>query len=397
MKRNIYLMYAIALLQGMIFYGPVATLYRQVHGVSIFQITMIESISLILCILLELPWGIVADKIGYKKTLVFCCWIYLFSKIVFWLADGFIWFLTERIMLSFVLAGFSGVDTSILYLSDQKNSQKVFGIYASMQMAGLLFASCVFSVFIKSNYQLAGFFTVVSYGIAAVLSLYLTEVRKKPAEQIGIKNFKVTLKATLGNRNLLFFLLAVAFLSETHQTITVFLNQLQYEQCGLDNTVIGYIYVIATILGMAGRYSSSVTEKIGKKYTLILFSALAAVSCATLVVTRYALLSVSSILLLRISDTLFEPFQMQIQNRQIHTNDRATALSIHAIITDSIAIITNLIFGFLAERKLGLAFSFGTGICILSLLLFQIWYRKENKLTNAVTLREIASCNKKGN
>ena len=55
----------------MIFYGPVATLYRQVHGVSIFQITLIESISLILCILLELPWGIVADKIGYRKPLFF--------------------------------------------------------------------------------------------------------------------------------------------------------------------------------------------------------------------------------------------------------------------------------------------------------------------------------------
>ena len=54
MKRNIYLMYAIAFLQGMVFYGPVATLYRQAQGVSVFQITLIESISLILCILLEI-------------------------------------------------------------------------------------------------------------------------------------------------------------------------------------------------------------------------------------------------------------------------------------------------------------------------------------------------------
>lgn len=32
-KRNIRLMYAIALLQGMVFYGPIATLYRQTAGV----------------------------------------------------------------------------------------------------------------------------------------------------------------------------------------------------------------------------------------------------------------------------------------------------------------------------------------------------------------------------
>ena len=56
-RKNIYLMYAIVLLQGMVFYGPIATLYRQASGVSIFQITLIESISYILCILFELPWG----------------------------------------------------------------------------------------------------------------------------------------------------------------------------------------------------------------------------------------------------------------------------------------------------------------------------------------------------
>ena len=117
MKRNIYLMYAIAFLQGMVFYGPVATLYRQACGVSVFQITVIESISLFLCILLEVAWGVAADRIGYKKTMVFCCVLYFLSKIVFWRASGFGGFLAERVMLSVVIAGLSGVDTSILYLS----------------------------------------------------------------------------------------------------------------------------------------------------------------------------------------------------------------------------------------------------------------------------------------
>ena len=66
-KRNIYLMYGISLLQGMVFYGPIATLYRQAAGVTVFEITLIESISLALCIALEMPWGVVADRIGYKN------------------------------------------------------------------------------------------------------------------------------------------------------------------------------------------------------------------------------------------------------------------------------------------------------------------------------------------
>ena len=120
-------MYAMALLQGMVFYSPIATLYRQAQGVTVFQITVIESISLALGILLEIPWGIVADKIGYRKTMVFCSGLYFVSKIIFWKATGFGGFLAERILLSVVLAGYSGVDSSILYLScDGKDTQKVF-------------------------------------------------------------------------------------------------------------------------------------------------------------------------------------------------------------------------------------------------------------------------------
>ena len=110
-------MYAMVLLQGMVFYGPVATLYRQARGVTVFQITLIEGISYLLCIALEIPWGILADRIGYKKTMIFCSGLFFVSKLIFWKAAGFGGFLLERVLLSIVIAGLSGVDTSMLYLS----------------------------------------------------------------------------------------------------------------------------------------------------------------------------------------------------------------------------------------------------------------------------------------
>lgn len=284
MKKNLYVMYAIALLQGMVFYGPIATLYRQAQGVTIFQITVIESISLALGILLEIPWGVVADKIGYRKTMIFCSGLYFVSKIVFWKATGFAGFLMERIMLSVVLAGFSGVDSSIIYLScEGRDSQKAFGVYNSLSMAGLLIASGIFSLFVQDNYPLAGLLTVISYGIAALLSFMLTEVKHKKAEEIQSETFKVTLKTVFSNRTLLLFLIAVAFLSEAHQTITV-----------------GLIYIVATLLGMLGVYSSAVTKRIGICKSLLLFCGMAVISCLTLALTQYAIPSVIGVLTLRI-------------------------------------------------------------------------------------------------
>lgn len=124
MKKNIYLMYAIAFLQGLVFYGPIATLYREARGLSIFQITLIESVSLFLCILLEIPWGVIADKIGYRRTMIFCSTLYFVSKVIFWKAASFLFFLLERLLLSVVLAGFSGVDTSIIFLSCKQVEKK---------------------------------------------------------------------------------------------------------------------------------------------------------------------------------------------------------------------------------------------------------------------------------
>lgn len=66
LNKNIRIMYVIALLQGMVFYAPIATLYRQSVGITILQITIIESISLVCQIGLEIPLGVIADRIGYK-------------------------------------------------------------------------------------------------------------------------------------------------------------------------------------------------------------------------------------------------------------------------------------------------------------------------------------------
>ncbi len=377
-KKNIYLMYAVSCLQGMVFYGPIATLYRQAQGVSVFEITLIESISLALCLALELPWGIVADRIGYKKTMVFCNLLYLISKIVFWRASGFPAFLLERIMLSVVMAGLSGVDTSILYLSAAKeNSQKVFGFYNSLGTAGLLAAAFVYSAVVGDNYRLAGFLTVVSYGAAAALSLFLSEVKDGEREKTTAKEFYSCLKRTLSDKYLFLFLLGIAFLNETHQTVTVFLNQLLYVRAGIGSKAIGWLYMFVTVIGMCGVFSDALTRRMGERFLIRACYLSAAVSCLLLAFTDIPLGAAGGIVMLRTAFGLFSPLQTRLQNEQITTADRATALSINAVIIDSAGVGTNLVFGALAEKSLTAALLAGACLCVTGLFFIErIWRAK---------------------
>lgn len=376
-KRNIYLLYAIAFLQGMVFYGPIATLYREARGVTILEITVIESISLALCLLLEIPWGILADRIGYRRTLVVCNGLYLLSKVVFWQAETVGAFLLERVLLSVALAGLSGVDTSVLYLScGEERSQQVFGIYEGLQTAGLLLAAFVYSTSIGGDYDLAAELTVISYGAAAGFSLLLREVIPEEKDRSHGGKLLRDLLGVLRQPGTWLFLVGIALFNETHQVITVFLNQLQYARAGLPSEMMGYLYAAVTVAGGCGVFSARLTRGTGENQLLVSCCLAGAAACVLLAVTKRAWLSVLAILALRVVFSVLQPLRMAVQNRRIVAADRATALSIQTLLMDSVGIGTNVLFGALAEHSLPLAFAFGAGICGIGAGLLLLWSRK---------------------
>ena len=372
-KRNIYLLWGISLLQGMVFYGPVATLYRQAAGLGIFHITLIESISLALMLLLEIPWGWLADRIGYRRTMLVCCFVYFISKIVFWQAEGFFGFLLERILLSVVCAGMSGVDAGMLYLScKDQDSHRIFSIYENLGQLGLLAAAGIHALWIGSDYRFAAFLTMFSYSAAALLSLGLREV--SPGSENGEKNahgsLAAVLRSQLRNPGVLLLLLAVGLLNECHQTITVFLSQMQYIEAGMNHREISLAYILGNLLALTGGFSAALCRKLGSKIMGICLLMLASLSCLLLGLYQIPLISVLAVLLLRLSFSLMQPLQMELQNRQITGRNRATALSVNALVMESLGIFLNLLFGRLADVQLDSAMFLGAVLCTLGAVLY---------------------------
>lgn len=378
-KRNIILLWCIALLQGMVFYAPVATLYRQAAGLGIFHITLIESISLVLMLCLEIPWGWAADRIGYRKTMLVCCFLYFVSKIIFWQAESFQGFLAERLLLSVVCAGLSGVDSAMLYLScEEKNSHRVFSVYENLGQMGILAAAGIYALWIGENYRLAAFLTVISYGVAAVLSLGLKEV--SPRREIDGKaapgNVLAVLKRQMCDPRILLLLVSAGLLNESHQTITVFLSQLQYVKAGMSHRSISFVYVLTNLVALAGGFSASLCEKTGAKSMGTGLLVLSGLSCLLLGIFPMPVISVLAVILLRVCFSLMQPLHVDLQNKLITGPDRATALSMHAVVMESIGIFLNLIFGALADVKLTAAMFLGAVLCGGAAVLYWLSFRR---------------------
>lgn len=371
-KRNIFLLCTIGFLQGMVFYAPVATLYRQAAGIGIFEITLIESISLALTILLEIPWGIAADRIGYRKTMLICCGLFFISKIIFWQAEDFCAFQLERILLAVVCSGLSGVDTGMLYESCcQGNSRSVFGIYECLQQMGLLLAAAVTSLWVGSNYRMAGLLTVFSYGIAAILAFFLQEIKSANFRKVTLGASWGVLSAQLKNRKLLFFLIGIALINETHQAITVFLNQLHYTRIGMTVGMISAAYIILSLAGLTGVFSSRLSDRMGEKQAGYGLSIGSFLCCIVLAVTRNIGISVAAVIGLRIFHSLMQPLQLEYQNRQLQTEYRATALSMNAAFMSGIGVLLNLVFGYAADADLTAAILMGAGMCLAGSILYK--------------------------
>jgi MFS family permease len=381
-KKNIYLLYAITFLQGMVFYAPIATLYRQSRGLTVFQITLIESISLVVCLILEIPWGFVADKIGYRKTLLFCYFLLFLSKIIFWQAHSFGMFLAERLMIAVVISGLSGCDSAFLYLSADGEkagiSHKVFGIYEAMGTAGMLLASMIYSLFLSHNYDLTALLTVFSYGIAVFLMMFSTEVENSVENPATFQEqAKQLFSAFKGDKSFLLFLFAAALLSECDQTINTFLNQLQYVRGGISPALMGYFYIAVTAAGLVAARSHKLVKRFGENKVSVFLFVTGGGACLIMTFFANPFLSVMCLILLRLASSLFVPIKMGIQNRRITTGNRAAMLSVYAIIMDSIAVVTNLLYGKAADYGVSYAMLLGTVFCFAALILFLVWKHME--------------------
>ena len=378
-KANVYIMYIIVFLQGFVFYGPIATLYRQNRNLSLSNMFLIESISWILMIIFEIPWGWFADKFGYKKTLIISNFIFFISKIVFYKANSFGMFFIERVLLAVSLAGISGCDIALIYSSvKQEESEKVFGIYNAFSTGGYLIASIIFSILVKQSMDSTAFWTIIPYAVAAVLTLFIKEVNVQQNEK---PKFKQSLLIAFKNKSIIILVISFALISEVVQVVGVFLNQSQYVRCGISIKYFGVLAVVMQIVRLSSIKAYKVSIKLGSNRSIQILYMIITICCTMLIFTSSATLTILSIIVICGSAAIISPIVLDIENRNISTASRATLLSVFAMFGDLTAAGANVIIGKTADISTSSAFITCVIMCICAYILLLV-YKKNIKEIN---------------
>jgi MFS family permease len=375
-NRNYLLLSIIAILQGLVFYGPIATLYRESRGITIYQIFILESILMLLMILFEIPWGWFADKFGYKNTLLIAFLLNFISKIIFYKADSFSMFLIERIILAVSLAGVSGCDIALLYNSvGEAKADKAFSWYNAFSAMGYLIATLCSAFIISVSMDFTVWITIFPYGFAVILALFIKEV---PHESNKKESFINVLKIIGKSKHMIPFLFSIALITEVSHSIMVFLNQLQYKRSGIDVKYYGFILAVVQVASMLTSQTYKVTRRFGEYKTFVFITCTITISCFLLAKTSNPLISVLLIVLIGLVQSISLPISSNIQNKSITIANRATVLSAYAMTIDVFSSSVNIVIGKASSYSIQISFIL-CGIITFSALLLSIYFFKTHK------------------
>jgi len=271
-------------------------------------------------------------------------------------------------------AGISGCDIALLYSScDQKSSEKVFGRYSSFSTFGFLLASVMSTFIIQISLDAAAFYTILPHGAAFILTFFIKDSPIEKTEHKILSNFIKVFK----NKNILFLILGFSIASEVVQSITVFLNQTQYVRSGINIRYFGVILAFAQVLNMSSAKSYVISKKFGINKSIGTLILLIAACPLILIFTKNPALSITFVLLTSLSMSLIRPMVIDMENKSINSSDRATILSMYAIIGDVTSALINPLIGKGADFSIETAFTICFVLSLLSYILFLFYKKRE--------------------
>jgi len=130
-SKNIKKYYLFKFFTEFMLVTPVVVLFWQANGLNLMQIMFLQSIFAFATFALEVPTGVIADKISRKLSLILGAITLIIGTLVYTLSNNFYQFALAEIIWGFGVCFFSGADSAFIYdslkeIKKQDNFKKKF-------------------------------------------------------------------------------------------------------------------------------------------------------------------------------------------------------------------------------------------------------------------------------
>ncbi len=368
--------FATAFCWGSIF--PVYVLYFRNYDLNLFQIALMAAIFEASILIFELPTGLVADIYGRKISLVLSNAVLFIGGLIFLSFPSLIGFIFGEIIIGLGDTLKSGafeawIFDSLKYEGKEKKTKFVFSQGKRYQTSGRLIGMILGGYIGFWNIRFVWYPYVFGFLVTFLFLLFAMreEYWQKGEEKKGVfRQIKDTVNKSLKVvrcEKMVFALIFLGlFFSFSFETISQFWQVHFSENLSVATSYFGWIVAGASLLViLLVNKITKFTEKFRRETTLLIILKIGFfISLMIIAFTKSPFIAIIFFILLQAFEGFSEPIFLDIFNRHIPSEQRATLLSFQSMTGSAGEVLAGLCIGVFALR-FGLRLTFGLGSLVL--------------------------------
>ncbi|KPJ63727.1 hypothetical protein AMJ44_14110 [candidate division WOR-1 bacterium DG_54_3] len=370
---------------------PVYVLYFRHYQINLFQIALLAAIFEASILIFEMPTGLVADTYGRKISVILSALASLISGIFFIFFPFLFGFIMAEILNGLGETLRSGALEAWLVdsLKHEDKEEKIKYAFAQGtkyrtvgNLSGLILGGYLASLNIKLVWVP---FAVIFLVLSIFLILIMNEEYKIEKIVSGriFSKISETIKKSLvviKSQKLILALLLLALFSEfSFETISQYWQVHFSENLFIKTKYFGWILVISSaitillidkVTGLSEKFKHELSS-------LVILEILFVLSLLVIALTFSPIIAVFFFVLLQSFTSFKEPIFLDLYNKHIPSQQRATLLSFQSLVGSGGEVLAGLCIGVVA-LKFGLRITFGVGsvVLFLGLVLFFLLMNK---------------------
>lgn len=329
-----------ALQMGLLPMAILAPFYKREIGMSLQEIFTLQAIFGLCVALFEFPSGYIADRVGYRKALIFATLGNVVGWTLYAAADSFVDVVIAEAVLGVALSLVSGADSALLFESllaggEQASFTRWSGRMKfwgqSAEGTSALLAGVLFAHWSRAPFVVESALWVIAFFVAIRLVEPDLPAREQPRRS-HIESVRAMVRfAFVENRRLraLIFLTIVMGMSTF---VPVWMISVYAAENGLADAKLGLLWALANYAVAVGALSS---ERLQRRFGFVA----AMLGCIVLVALGYGSLAALHgswvgflYLLMTFARGVFTPMLAHLEHDEIPSSDRAGFLSLRSLI-----------------------------------------------------------------
>ncbi|MCB0266039.1 MAG: MFS transporter [Calditrichia bacterium] len=317
---------------------PVIVPYWQMHGLSMSDIYLLQSIFAISVVILEVPSGYISDLLGRKNTIVAAGIFSGTAYSIFMMSESFAGFCTFEITMSIAVSLISGTDVALIYdsielLEDRKfNQNRILGKKVFYSQIGETIAALIGGAAAAVSLYLPAQINAVTAWMPFVIGLTLFEPpRQLMDRQKHAENIRYIYRSLFQHSKLLTFIILNLVIYGVATLLAVWAYQGYWQSMDIPLSWFGYLWAGFNLtVALSGRAAHIIEEKLGST-TAILLIALLPVAGYLGMAMLPGLIGVAAGLLFQFSRGLNQVVLRDALNSRVKADMRATANSVASL------------------------------------------------------------------